>query len=834
MLSQHIITKPVFEALFEGYSFVQNNAVSISMQKALDAIEAKALEDIDAELLDGFYKSVRKRAEGIDNSAGKQRIIAELYEKFFKTAFPKMVEQLGIVYTPPEVVDFIIHSVNDVLKKEFGRSLSDENVNILDPFTGTGTFITRLLQSGVINREDLERKYKHEIFANEIVLLAYYIAAVNIENAYHDLLEKDEYESFEGIVLTDTFQLSESDDNTKLFSEALAENSERLQRQQKSPLRVIIGNPPYSAGQRSANDNAQNQSYPKLEKRIATTYGKHTDATNVNSLYNSYIKAFRWASDRLDSEEGVVAFVSNGAWIDGNAQQGMRKVLEQDFTKIYVFDLRGDQRTSGELSRKEGGKIFGSGSRNKITITLLIRNKNNVNSGAEVFYKDIGDYKTREEKLATIAELGSYTNTDVNWEKLSPNEHGDWINKRNDNYDKLINLSGDKSVFNTYTSGSQSARDAWIYNYSTKTLSENIKNSLSVYHEEQKRVNSINSTKKEDLLTSDLTKISWSRKLKRYAVQGKKIQFNGEKIKPSIYRPFTKSFQYFDSDLIEYMFKIPTYFPDNKSSNLVICLTGRGSSKDFSTLIVNINPDYEVISKSLCFPLYVYEKLEQDTPTLFDGNTSGGYVRKDGISDFILQSAQNQYHDKNISKEDIFYYVYGILHGSDYREEFANDLKKLLPRVPLVERQEDFWSFSKAGRQLAELHVNYEKVAPYDGVKVTGTQHNNYQVQKMNFGSGKNKSIINYNASIVVENIPPEAYDYIVNGKSAVEWIIERYQVKTDKASNITNDPNEWAKEVRNPRYILDLLLSVINVSIQTVKIVNDLPKISFETKAEE
>ncbi|HUD05847.1 MAG TPA: DEAD/DEAH box helicase family protein [Candidatus Saccharimonadales bacterium] len=373
MLSQHIITKPVFEALFEGYSFVQNNAVSISMQKALDAIEAQAVEDVDAELLEGFYKSVRQRAEGIDNSAGKQRIVAELYEKFFKTAFPQMVEQLGIVYTPPEVVDFIIHSVNDVLQKEFGRSLSDENVNILDPFTGTGTFITRLLQTGVIKRDDLERKYKHEIFANEIVLLAYYIAAVNIENAYHDLLEKDEYESFDGIVLTDTFQLSEEDDNTKLFSEALAENSERLQRQKNTPLRVIIGNPPYSVGQKSENDNAQNQPYPKLDKHIAQTYVKLSNTTMNKALYDSYIKAFRWASNRLDDGGGIIAFVSNGSWLDGGATSGFRKSLEKEFTSVYVFNTRGNARTSGALRKREAGNVFHSGSRTPISITLLVK-----------------------------------------------------------------------------------------------------------------------------------------------------------------------------------------------------------------------------------------------------------------------------------------------------------------------------------------------------------------------------------------------------------------------------------------------------------------------------
>ncbi|MBN8688697.1 MAG: DEAD/DEAH box helicase [Chitinophagales bacterium] len=343
MLSQHIITKPVFDALFENYSFVQNNPMSQSMQKMLDLLEEQSLEK-DAATLEKFYESVKLRASGIDNAEGKQRIIIELYDKFFKTAFPKMVEKLGIVYTPIEVVDFIIHSVADILQKEFGRSISDENVHILDPFTGTGTFITRLLQSGVINSRDLARKYTQEIHCNEIVLLAYYIAAVNIENTFHDLQPETNttYIPFDGICLTDTFQLSETTDGEKLFSEMFPQNSKRVQRQQKVPLRVIIGNPPYSIGQKSANDNAQNQSYPKLDKRIADTYAKLSEAGLNKSLYDAYIKAFRWSTDRLDQNGGIICFVSNGAWLDGNSTDGFRKAIEKEFSSIYVFNLRGN------------------------------------------------------------------------------------------------------------------------------------------------------------------------------------------------------------------------------------------------------------------------------------------------------------------------------------------------------------------------------------------------------------------------------------------------------------------------------------------------------------
>ncbi|MTI38336.1 DEAD/DEAH box helicase family protein, partial [Fulvivirga lutimaris] len=412
MLAQHIITKPIFEALFEGYSFVKSNAVSTAMQGMLDELEGKSVAE-ESETLQKFYESVRKRAEGIDNAEGKQRIIIELYDKFFKTAFPKMVEQLGIVYTPVEVVDFIIHSVNDVLKKEFGRSISDENIHVLDPFTGTGTFITRLIQSGLIDKKDLARKYKSELHANEIVLLAYYIAAVNIENAFHDKLSEElydnskesevPYEPFEGIVLTDTFQLGETDKGEELFSEMFPQNSARVEKQMKAPLRVIMGNPPYSAGQKSENDAAQNQKYIKLDSRIANSYANRSTAANKNALYDSYIKAFRWSTDRLDPKNGgIIAFVSNGAWLDGNSTDGFRKAIEKEFSSIWVFNLRGNQRTSGELSRKEGGKIFGSGSRTPISITLLVKNPKSLNENATIHYHDIGDYLSQQEKLEIV------------------------------------------------------------------------------------------------------------------------------------------------------------------------------------------------------------------------------------------------------------------------------------------------------------------------------------------------------------------------------------------------------------------------------------------------
>jgi predicted helicase len=839
MLSQHIITKPVFEALFEGYSFVKNNPISVSMQTMLNLLEEESVEK-DTETLQKFYDSVKMRASGINNAEGKQRIIIELYDKFFKTAFPKMVEKLGIVYTPVEVVDFIIHSVNDVLKKEFDRSLSDENIHILDPFTGTGTFISRLLQSGLIKPEDLERKYNQEIHANEIVLLAYYIAAINIENAYHDALKADDYTAFDGICLTDTFQLGETNESDKLFSDMFPQNSERVAKQKGTPLKIIIGNPPYSVGQKSANDNAQNQKYEKLDSRVELTYARDSKATSVKALYDSYIKAFRWSSDRLDKNGGIICFVSNGAWIDGNGMDGFRKSLEKEFSSIYVFNLRGNQRTSGELSRKEGGKIFGSGSRTPITIALLVKNPSSKSSKAIIYYHDIGDYLSREEKLILIKNFFSVANVSFRWRTLSPNEHGDWISQRNDIFSSYINIEPEKkldnkshSFFLNYSLGLATGRDAWVLNFSKSQLTNNVKNTIAFFNEQSvaflKAREKNPKIKSDSFIDTDTTNISWNRNFLQDLEKCKIYSFNKENIVLSLYRPFLKSRLYFDKDLNAMLYQNKKLFPTAELKNIVICISGIGGSKDFSVLVSDCIPILHVVENGQSFPLYFYEERQKQSRSLFDTDEGDSeYIRRDGVSDFILERAKKQF-GKNVTKEDIFYYVYGFLHSPDYRKLFSSDLKKMLPRLPLLEDVRDFWKFSKAGRELAELHINYETVSAYEGVRVTGADSGFYKVEKMRFPKKDQKETIIFNSKIIIENIPAKAYEYVVNGKSAIEWIMERYQITTHKESGIKNDPNDWAEEVGNPRYILDLLLSVINISVKTVDIVESLPKVEFD-----
>ena len=844
MLAQHMITRPVFDALFKDYEFVHNNAVSHSMQFMIEVLEAEGF-DMDVEVLERFYTSVRINIGDIDNLEGKQTIIKNLYEKFFKGAFPKTVDKLGIVYTPVECVDFIIHSVDDILKKEFNTSLTEENVHILDPFTGTGTFITRLLQSGLIRPEDMKRKYLNEIHCNEIVLLAYYIADVNIESVYHDIMKPDKYLQYDGICLTDTFQLNENGDND-IFSQLFPENSDRVLKQKKSPVRVIIGNPPYSVGQKSANDNAQNLSYPVLDSRIAKSYAANTNATNKNSLYDSYIKAFRWASDRIAQmkEGGIVAFISNGSWIDGNAQDGMRQCLQDEFTSVYVLNLRGNQRTSGELSKKEGGKIFGSGSRTPIAITLLVKNPQNDNKKAEIYYHDIGDYLTREQKLEMVKKFRSVNG--VEWKTLEPNEKNDWINVRDGVFDELI-LLGDKNNKNNtntifvpyYSNGAKTNRDAWVSNFSKISLINNIKETISFFNNESDRYfNSKSNLSVENFINTDDTKISWSRAFRYDISKHRTYNFDSSSLTVTYYRPYCKLNNYFNRQLTNDVALLPSLFIKNYN-NLTICVPGIGTNNNYSPLITDILPDLGLNSACQCFPLYWYEKNEATQLSLFDTDGNDGkYIRHDGITDWILKEAQKRYHTKSITKEMIFYYVYGILHSEDYRTRFAADLKKSLPRIPLVDDVNVFMDFYKAGKKLAELHLNYETIPPYPGVKVDGDRpltgtDDDYEyykvVDKMRFRSKQDKSTILYNGHIMVSDIPDKAYEYIVNGKSAIEWIVERYCVSVDKKSLIKNDCNDWGKEHKKPRYILDLLLSVINVSVQTVDIVKGLPKLKFD-----
>ena len=844
MLAQHIITRPVFEALFKNYSFAKNNPVSIAMQKVLDALQEQQLDN-ENKSLEKFYQSVHMRAEGINDDSAKQKIIVQLYDKFFKNAFPRMTDRLGIVYTPVEVVDFIIHSINDVLQSEFGESLGSKGVHILDPFTGTGTFITRLLQSGVIKSDELEYKYKNEIHANEIVLLAYYIAAINIEAAYHGLVG-GEYEPFEGICLTDTFQLYEKED---MVSRLLVDNTSRRQRQKALDIRVIMGNPPYSAGQSSANDNNANVDYPSLDGEIRNSYAKFSTATNKNALYNSYIRAFRWATDRV-GERGVVGFVTNAGWIDGNVTDGMRKCLEEEFSNIYVFHLRGNARTSGDIRRKEKDNVFGQGTRTPIAISILVKNPDSKDYG-RIYFHDIGDYLTREEKLSIISDFESIKKLEekVGWQEIIPNKHYDWINQRDENFDFFMAIGGKKTgnednVFSFYTPGIMTSRDAWCYNASKIEVDANMRRMINYFNLEVdnfvKEYSKNPDIRVEDVVSMDSTKISWSHSLREDVMAVKKHTFNPDSLRLGIYRPFTLQWLYLNKSFNESMGQSLKFFPRVDIKNLVITISGKGTTGGLSSLMVAYPPCYDLVNKSQCFPLKTYEKKETVDEDLFlYQSLEDGYQLNDGITDEALEHFTSAYPAETISKEDIFYYIYGLLHSEDYRERYADNLSKQLPRIPCVKKASDFWAFTQAGRELAELHVNFEEVEMYPvtykdkTLDLSRFTDIDFRVEKMRFGGKgkeKDKSTVIYNSKITMTNIPLEAYEYVVNGKPALEWVMERQSVSTDKASGIVNDANRYAIEtVGDPAYPLKLFQRIITVSLETMKIVKSLPKLDIQ-----
>jgi predicted helicase len=825
MLAQHIITRPVFDAIFGGYEFSAHNPVSVTMQAMVDVLEDQSLHK-DAGALEQFYESVRVRAAGIDNHEGRQAVITELYEQFFKKALPKTADAFGIVYTPLPVVDWMIDAVNTLLQRHFDTDLSSEGVQVLDPFTGTGTFIVRMLQSGLIRPEDLARKYASELHANEILLLAYYIAAVNIEATYHQLVDADgteDYVPFDGIVLTDTFQLAE--DRGSMDAAYFPDNRERVVRQQAQDITVIIGNPPYSAGQTSNNDANQNQAYPALDKQIAGTYALGTGATSARTLYDSYFRAFRWASDRI-GDAGIVCFVSNGGWIDSNSADGFRKCLADEFDQIYVYNLRGNARTAGAQRQKESGNVFGSGSRATVAISILIRTRA---GSATIRYSDVGDYLTREQKLAV---LGTKLDA-MEWQTITPNVAGDWVNQRRDDFDTFAPL-GDKSgaftaVLDLFSLGVATGKDAWCWNYSRWSVEANVDRMIAVYNEHADRAHS-KTGRPDSWIDLDPTRISWTRALKASVAKGRKIDFDPTRVVRGAYRPFSKQYLYFDRQLNEMVYRQPAIYPHDGEGNWGISLTGAASHYEFTPLATSGVPDLHVLDSGQFFPRYRYEvPPPTDADSLF-AHESTKPRKIDNVNAETLDNYRRRYGD-DVDGDMIFHYIYGLLHSPEYRTTYAADLRRQLPRIPMLDA---FREFAAAGRKLTDLHLGYETVAPYPledpSLDWDDPEKSDWlRVQKMKFRSKADKSAIVYNHRLALAGIPDEAHEYMVGPRSALEWIIDRYQVRTHKDSGIVNDPNDWCTEVANPRYIVDLIKRITTVSVETVAIVQSLPPLNLD-----
>ena len=824
MMAQHILTRPVFDALFDGYDFAAGNPVA----KALDALRHDFGEfglENETRDLEGFYDSVRLRARGLDNPAARQRVLMELYEKFFATAMKKDADRLGIVYTPVEVVDFILASADHVARSEFGLGLSDEGVHVLDPFTGTGIFLVRLLQSKLIRNADLVRKYREELHANELILLAYYIAAIHIEEAFHGRVgENSNYEPFDGVVLTDTFNLHTG--RTGFPKNWLPDNSERAERQQKLPIQVIVGNPPWSTGQRSSADDNPNLEYPEIERRVAETYAAHSTATNKNSLYDTYKMAIRWASDRI-GDRGIVAFVTNGSWIDGNVDSGVRACLADEFSSIHVVNMRGNQRTQGELSRREGGKVFGQGSRAPVAIAILAKNPDAIHTGCRILYRNIGDYLSREDKFRLLREWGSI-NGITDWQEIAPDRHHDWIGKRDEVFQTLYPMGSKEAkagqtkeaVFRLFSNGYKSGRDPYVYNFSRAACAEIARRMVNDYREALAERKEHPEFTIKDAAKRHSSHIRWDPKLGNSLRRRMEVVYSPNNVREVQYRPFVKQYCYVDYVLAQRKYRQDSIFPSPDAENRAICVPGVGSTKPFSVLVVDTMPDLELISKGQCFPRYRYTKKtdQQSLPGM-----EAPPKRIDNISDTALSAFQLRYDDSTITRDALFDYIYGILHAPGYRERFANNLAKELPRIPFAA---DFHAFAEAGRQLTELHLGYETCPEYPlsvEFRLPGEpKPEQFRIgkQAMRFEDTA-KSAITVNDHFRLAGVPPQAHEYQVNGRTPLEWFLNRYKIVRDKQSGTENNPNGW---FNNPHDLVTAFRRIVHVSVETAAIVASLP----------
>ncbi|GAA8476638.1 DEAD/DEAH box helicase family protein [Helicobacter pylori] len=827
MITSHIITKPIFDALF-GDNI--KNPIAKALDKMVEKLSDLGLEG-ETKDLKNLYESVKTEATHAKSQKSQQELIKNLYNTFFKVAFRKQSEKLGIVYTPIEVVDFILRATNGILKKHFNTDFNDKNITIFDPFTGTGSFIARLLskENGLISDEALKEKFDKNLFAFDIVLLAYYIALINITQAAQN--REPSLKNFKNIALTDSLDIYEEKNDKGVFKffEDLKENKEIKSTIEKQNIRVIIGNPPYSAGAKSENDNNQNLSHPKLEKLVYETYGKNSTSRSVGqTTRDTLIQSIYMASDLL-KDKGVLGFVVNGSFIDSKSTDRFRKCVAKEFSHLYVLNLRGNARTSGEVFKKEGGKIFDSGSRATVAVIFFVKDASVPNNNT-IHYYEVEDYLKREAKLNLLA---GFENLDsVPFETIIPNAKGDWINQRNDEFEKLIPLKRDKnskSVFDINSMGVKTGRDPWVYNFSPDALMQNVQKCIDTYNADLKRFNThfreafkqrAKGLKSGDLykqlndkeITTDKTKIAWTDGLKNHLIKNQKLpESSEERARLSLYRPFNKQWLYWDKDWISRQGKFSKIFPDKSAQNVVIN-TGVGNGKDFSALVSDFIPDYSLISNNQAYPLYCYDDL---------GN------RYHAISGYALNLFRRHYKDNAITEEEIFYYIYAIFHHKGYLEKYKNSLAKEAPRIAL---SEDFKELSTLGKELAKLQLNYEKGEMHASVQratlMNAEEKGYYDVEKMQKEKmKKGECRIIYNKNITITKIPKKAFDYVVNGKSAIDWVIERYQKTMDKDSLIEDNPNDYA----GGKYIFELLCRVIKLSEKSVDSIEKISMKRFE-----
>jgi len=842
MLVQHLLTERLIRTIFDNQDFTRRNVIAAEVEKVIDALVSRSFNRHEyLRQLDRFYLAIEAAAATIGSFAEKQHFLNVVYERFFQGYSVKVADTHGIVYTPQEIVDFMCASVEEVLKTEFGKSLGDKDVHILDPCTGTGNFIVNLIRR--IPKRDLPRMYREQLFANEVMLLPYYIAALNIEHAYFE--QTGQYEPFEGLCFVDSLDLAES--RQADFSFMTEENTARVERQKKAPITVIIGNPPYNVGQLNENDNNKNRKYAVIEQRIRETYAKDSAATNKNALWDAYVKFFRWATDRLKGD-GIVCFVSNNSFIDQIAFDGMRKHMLRDFTRLYHVHLEGNVRHNPTLAGTTYN-VFGI----QVGVGITVAVRSSKHKDRRLYFERVDKFLRRERKLAWLAQHSVITG--IEWQSLRPDTRHTWlIPEHGDECSALVPIASRESrsarstnaqtIFVIYSRGVATCRDDVVYDFDPQKLAPRVRTLVDNYNTEVDRYKRAGGgVNPDDFVKYD--KIKWSRDLKQDLKRGHYAAFEDDKLRIALYRPFCQRHLFFDRILNEEVYGLPEVFPtqQTKSENQVIGLTDLGSEKPFMVMVAAMIEDLHLVgagSSTQCFPFYTYDE---------DGSN-----RRENITDWALNLFRDHYADKKITKWDIFHYVYGILHHPGYREKFADNLKRDLPRIPLaapLDPNRDrkgaaaqhngvddaapsrsrfgspcspaasgFWAFRDAGKALAKLHLDYESLKPWPlkWIETPGVPLS-YRVEKMKLS--KDKKTIVVNDSLALEGIPPEVFAYRLGNRSALDWVIDQYQVSTDKRSGITSDPNR----PDDPEYIVRLVGQVVRVSVETVKIVSSLPK---------
>ncbi len=795
MLVQHLLTERIFRKIFDNPEFTRRNVIAAEIEKVISTLTQKHFSrDAFLKSLDHFYKAIEEAAATMESYAEKQAFLNRVYERFFQGFNKKQADTHGIVYTPQSIVDFMVRSVEEVLRIEFGKSLSDSGVHILDPFVGTGNFITRVMQQ--IKTSRLPQKYRNELHCNEVMLLPYYIASMNIEHAY--LERTQEYEPFEGICLVDTFDMRAQ---SAMFTE---KNTERIERQRRAPIFVVLGNPPYNAWQDNENANNKNRKYEALDSRVSETYARSSAATNKIALSDPYIKAFRWATDRIRGE-GIVAFVTNSGFIEGIAADGLRKHLAGDFDAIYILDLGGNVRKNPKLSGTTHN-VFGI--QVGVSINLFVRKTSELSKRkCVVKYARCDENWKREQKymfLETVETAGG-----VEWKKVEPDAKGNWLNT--ESLENAVSSLSITEIFRTYSNGLKTGRDSWAYNFNGKVLAGNIARTIEFYNSELARWTQAGLVEEEldGFLNNDSTQISWTSDLKDHLRRGTVLKMDKKQIVKALYRPFTAMNLYFEKSLIQRRYQQQKLFPTHAKTpaNKAIWIK-TGSEVPFWTLATEIVPDLLPQGGSQSFPFYLYDEDGKD--------------RQINISSIALEWFKARCADQSITKWDIFHATYAILHHPKYRTRYAANLKRELPRIPFVP---EFHQYAKIGEALMKLHIDYEQQPEYPLQRVE-TGKLNWRVEKMTLS--KDKSQLRYNDFLTLSGIPPEVYEYRLGNRSALEWVVDQYRVTTDARSGIVNDPNRED----DPEYIVRLVGQVVTVSVETVKLVSELATLKLLPEA--